>query len=214
MINAIIFDMDGVISDTQKMQTSIESKLLMRYKIKISQKEITEKYAGVKTEEVFRNIFKENNIKADVNALIKEKAEIISVKLKKEIKAISGALKLIVELKDSNLLLGVSSSSPKEFVHKVLKKLKVKKYFTVITCGDEIKKGKPNPEIFLITAGKLKSNPKECLVIEDGISGMIAAKKAGMKCIGLIKKNDNRNFPADILVKRLKEINIDLIRTF
>ena len=85
-------------------------------------------------------------------------------------------------------LLGIASSAPINFIETVLSKLGLKEKFEVITSAEEVKYGKPNPEIFLLAAKKLNVNPQECVVIEDAEGGMTGAKKANMKCIGLVKE--------------------------
>ena len=93
-----------------------------------------------------------------------------------------------------------------QFINLVLRELKLRRYFDALVSGESLKKGKPNPAIFLATAKKIAVKPNQCLVIEDGLSGMIAAKRGRMKCIGLVKKKNKRKYPADFLVTNLKEI--------
>jgi beta-phosphoglucomutase-like phosphatase (HAD superfamily) len=71
--------------------------------------------------------------------------------------------------------------------------------------------GKPEPDVFLLAAERLGASPKECLVIEDGIHGMVAARKAGMYCVGLVRDDDHdiNVYPADILVKDLREVRLE-----
>jgi HAD superfamily hydrolase (TIGR01509 family) len=206
-MKAVIFDLDGVISDTNFLQSRVEENLLKKYGINLSYKEITEKYAGMSDKEFFKTVFDDFKKKCDINEIIKEKWENIFELAKKGIKPMPGALKLINRLKNSGFKLAVSSASRKDFIKLVLSELKILNKFDAITSGTEVKKGKPNPEIFLLTAKKLKVNPKNCIVIEDGRLGMIAAKKARMKCIGLVK-NKKENYPADKIVSNLSQLNL------
>lgn len=92
-----------------------------------------------------------------------------------------------------------------EFVRLVLYKLGLADKFNQIVSADEVEHGKPAPDIFLLAAKRLNKSAEECIVIEDGISGMEAAKAAGMKCIGLVEDLDKK-YPTNILVTELGEV--------
>lgn len=218
MIKAVIFDMDGVISDTQKLHASVEEKLLQRFGIRIKASEITEKFGGMPTKEIFKKLFKENKVSTDIDSIMEEKWEEMIKYAKDSVSPVSGSIELINELKRQNFKLAISSSSPKKYVNVVLDKLKLKGKFDVITTQEEVKRGKPYPDISLLTAKKLETLPEECVVIEDGISGMMSAKRAGMKSIAFIDKSrstktDNGNYPADLIVNDLKKINSKKIKS-
>jgi len=208
MIKAIIFDMDGVISDTQKWHSQIESKILLKHGIKIKPSEITRKYSGVKDVDMFKELFNQNNVKSKPEKASKEKWKEMQKKAEKKIPPIKGAKKLIKKLKSKGFKLAVASSSPTSFIQTVLKKLEIKQFDT-IASSREVKNGKPHPDVFLLAARRLKIKPKECIVIEDGVNGMIAAKKAGMKCIAFSK---SKNKPADLTVSQLEKITIEKIQ--
>ena len=210
MIKGIIFDMDGVISDTQKLHSKIESELLNRYGINITSSEITEKFSGVRDKEFFDKLLKEQNEKYDLNILMKEKWSRMEKFASKSVDAISGSIKLIQRLSQDGYPLAVASSSNLNYVETVLKTLDVFNHFSYIVSGDMVKKGKPDPESFLLASSKIQINPKNCLVIEDGISGMQAAVAGGMKCIGLVK-DTNKSYPTKNLVISLSEITQDYI---
>lgn len=203
MISAIIFDMDGVISDTQVLHSKVESELLGRCGVNISPEEITKKYSGVKTADFFFDLLKDKNI--DIALLLEEKWEKMISSAQENVPAIAGSIDLINELSKNNFPLAVASASRMEFVKLVLHKLGVADKFSEVVSADEVKHGKPAPDIFLLAAERLNKNPVECLVIEDGINGMEAAKRAGMKCIGFVE-DLNRKYPTDILVTKLNEV--------
>ncbi len=215
-VKAVIFDMDGVISDTQGLQASIVEEILRKHDIEISAEEITAKYAGVTDKEFLKIIFKNFRKElSDLDQIIKEKQEKLMELAKGNISAISGAIELITKLYSQGISLGVASASPTEFIKLVFSELNLNDKFRVITSAEEVKKGKPDPAIFLLTAQKLSVRPETCVVIEDGINGMIAAKKAGMRCIGLVPKKNQETYPADLLVSDLRQVKIeDIIHLF
>lgn len=209
MIKAIIFDMDGVISDTEVAQSEAEAKLLKKYGINLTTEEIMEKYSGVKDREWIGALIKEFNLSVNLDNLIEEKYQKL---MRVEIRPMDGSVELINNFKNNDFKLAVASASPPEFINLVLRELKISGKFEILTSASELEKGKPDPQIFLLAAQRLKLKPEECLVIEDGINGMIAAKRAKMKCIGLVKIKDYQKYPADLLVNSLKEINLENIQ--
>jgi beta-phosphoglucomutase family hydrolase len=210
-IRTVIFDMDGVISDTQKLHASVEEKLLKKYGIRMSSDEITEKYAGISAKEFFGKIFEAHGISVDVERVINEKWGKMICIAKNNTFPLPGAVELITQLKKNGFKLGVASTSSHKFIELVLSELKLKEKFDVIVSGEDVKFGKPNPEIFLLTSKKLDVQPSECVVIEDGINGIIAAKRAGMKCILLTRENKGR-YSADLVISSLKELSIEKIK--
>ena len=207
MKKAVIFDMDGVISDTQKYHTRAEMKILRRFGIYMKSKEIVERYSGVSDEYMFADIFDRHKITVDVSIAVSEKWKLMEKILPKKIEAIPYVRDLIISLKEKGFKLAVASASPLKFIFYVLKALQMNEYFDVLVSSEEVRCGKPNPDIFLIAAERLQVNPQDIVVIEDGISGMIGAKRAGMPCIGLVEKM-NTKYPAPILITNLNQLTI------
>lgn len=210
MIKGIIFDMDGVISDTQKLHSKVEAELLNRYGIIITPSEITANYSGVRTKEFFDDLLKKQKQEYDLDSLMEEKWSQMEKYASESIDAIEGSIDLIRKLNDSNYPLAVASASNLNYVRTVLKTLGIIDHFSYIVSGDMVSKGKPNPESFLLASSKIGISPKYCLVIEDGVNGMQAAKMGGMKCVGLVKNLD-KIYPTNNLVASLSEITIDYI---
>lgn len=205
MIKGIIFDMDGVISDTQKIHSSVESILLSKYGVNISPEEITKKYSGVRTKDFFAELLKKQIQAYDLDLLMEEKWKQMEYQASLSVQAISGAKELIEYLKVENYKLAVASASKLDYVKQVLKTLGLSDFFSALVGGDLVKKGKPDPESFLLAASMLNIDPQDCLVIEDGMSGMEAAESAGMQCIGLVADID-KNYPTKNLVTSLLQV--------
>lgn len=204
-ISAVIFDMDGVISDTQKLHAAVESRILKRYGIKFSPAEISRRYAGVKTIEFFNELLSQQPRPYRLEDLMREKWAKMSQLAARGVDAIDGSVGLVKDLHKRGYKLAVASASNHEYVANVIWSLKLHKYFDHLVSGDMVKRGKPDPEIFLLAASKLGVAPKECLVIEDGISGMEAARAGGMRCIGLVQDRGSE-YPTKNLVQSLREI--------
>lgn len=189
-IKAVIFDMDGVITDTQPLHNKTNAEVLQSYGIPLTEEDLS-KFAGIPNKEIFPDLFKKYNIKSDPNKAVLEKWRLITKRTKK-VRPISGVLNFIKNLHGNNFKLALASSSTENFINHILNSLKIKHFFTIIINGDEIKKGKPNPDIFLKAAEKLNVSPLNCLVLEDSPNGIKAAKSAGMKCIAITTSQKKR----------------------
>lgn len=215
---AVIFDMDGVISDTQDLHTYADSVVMPRYGITVDPKRLYEQFAGVPDKELYAKVLGEHGIADKTEEAVKAKWVIMEKHLQGRIVPMPGVIKLINELRgDPALKIAVASSSISWFIDRVLSTLELKDKFDCITSVDEVKQGKPHPDIFLLTAHKLNVKPEECVVIEDAPMGMRAAKRANMKCVGLVKEEhmatDNpQSYPADILISSLCSLSLERLR--
>ena len=206
MIKAVIFDMDGVISDTQDLHAGVECDILARHGIKLTPEELTDRYAGIDTRIFFRDLLKENNVEADLDRIIAEKDERLFAGVREELKAVKGVRELIEFFRKKKITTAVASSSGEEFIRLILEKLKLMRKFGAVVSGDHVENSKPAPDIFHLAAAKINTPARECLVIEDGRSGMTGAKAAGMYCIGLVPPNTDSDYPADWVVESLETI--------
>lgn len=209
MLKAVIFDMDGVISDTEKTHIIVETTLLKRFGVEVDGEELSDKYAGVPSKVFMKKILDDHGVKTDIDKLIDEKWAMVTDLITQKLDPVPGVLELIDKLKNKGFKLAVGSSSTPKFVNLTLDKLDIKDKFDAVVTIDDVENGKPSPDIFLLAAKKLGVAPEECLVIEDGRSGMQAAKSAGMRCVGLVKDKNRKDYPADFLVENLDEINLD-----
>jgi beta-phosphoglucomutase family hydrolase len=218
MIKAVIFDMDGVISDTQKLHASIESELLKRYGIDLEPGEITRRYAGVpddvflnEVSEVYRTKIDIDGFIVDIDGFIDEKWMLMVRATQGGVDPIPGSLELIEELREAGFKLAVASSSIRVFIDTVLGTLNIRNNFDAIVSIEDVERGKPNPEIFLLAARRMGVKPNECVVIEDAISGIKAAKRAGMRSILLIRDKVPLDVDPDAVIEDLRDLNIDFL---
>jgi len=211
MIKAVIFDMDGVISDTEIFHSTIERDMLKKFGIEMKPEEIADKYSGVPVKVFFKEILDANKVSYDIDKIVAEKQRLMIERSRGHIKSMPGAMELIKKVQQKGLKLALGTSSQRDLAKLILAELKLKDTFDAIATIDDVKKGKPSPDIFLFASEKLGVAPEECIVIEDGRSGMLAAKRAGMKCIGLVEDRHAKDYPADILVESLKEIDFKII---
>ena len=211
MLQAVIFDMDGVISDTQKLHSQVESQLLARYDIHFSPDEITATYAGVRTRDFFAELLAQQSLPYDLDTVLDEKRSLMLDLAQQWVQEIPWSVALLQRLAAQNISLAVASSSNKPYVMTVLDALHVTSYFSVIVTWDSVEHGKPHPECYLLAAKLLGVEPGQCVVIEDAVNGMQAAKAAGMQCIWLVE-DTTKDYPTPHLVASLDAITDTYLR--
>jgi beta-phosphoglucomutase family hydrolase len=167
---------------------------------------------GRKNEEIIPRILGQSMSQEEVNLIAKEKEAIFRRFVKENIKALPGAVELIQSLATAKIQLALVSSTPKENIELITETLGIKKYFTLFINGDDVKEGKPSPQAFLLAAKKLGVEPKNCVVMEDAVVGVQAAKRAGMYCIAVTNTYPREAIAeADIIVNSLEEIIVKTI---
>ncbi len=219
MIKAVIFDMDGVIVDSEPLWEEAAFTYLARQNITAVQDEATQRYInnevrGRKWSEVVSKLKQYFHLPASERIISKQCLKILFSIFDKRLQAIPGAVTLIQTLHANNYPLALASSAPKKVVTYITQKLDISNFFTAIITGNEVRRGKPNPEIFLTTAEKLQQPPSYIMVIEDSISGIRAAKNAQMKCVAVKHPyTDNTALQlADLAVTNLNQLTLDAIK--
>ena len=191
-IKSIIFDMDGVIFDTELVYLEIWSKVFEKYGYKL-QKEVYAEVLGTGRENVKKVFLNNYGNELPIDKMYREKDEDLEKAVDKGIPLKQGAYEILSYLKNNNYKIALATSASKERALKQLRYADIEKFFDVIVSRDDVKKTKPNPDIFLKAAKKLNVNPNECIVIEDSSAGIKAAFNAGMAGIHVVdlKEPDN-----------------------
>lgn len=177
MFEAVIFDMDGLLFDTEMVFNLSWKELASAYQKELTRSMLDE-LRGTSGEKMDSIIEKYWSIK-DGQSIRKELFDISFEKLKRNVPVKEGACELLDYLKVHGYPIALASSSPKSLIMNNLKVSNFLNYFDVIISGEEVKKGKPSPDIFLLTAEKLNVEARNCLVLEDGVHGVLAGCKAG-----------------------------------
>ncbi len=182
---AVIFDMDGVIVNSEPYYVQIEKETFEGYGLDITPEEHLT-FQGIATTMMWERIKKAYNLTQPVNELISEtnKRYVEFFDKVANLEAMPGVEDLIKKLKDRNIPIALATSSIPELIKIILDRTGLEKYFETIVHSGMVKAGKPAPDIFLLTAEKAGVSPEKCIVIEDSANGIKAAKAAGMFCIG------------------------------
>ncbi|KKP39063.1 MAG: HAD-superfamily hydrolase [Candidatus Peregrinibacteria bacterium GW2011_GWF2_33_10] len=183
MIKAIIFDMDGVIADSEFCHIDAEIKTMKIFGVDLTKEEL-EGYTGTTSKYMYEHLKAKHDFSASFEEFFEIKRQFLFEDFEKFLKPVDGVIDLIKNLHKKGFKLALASSSHRKAIDYILKKFEIYKFFDAITSSEEIQNSKPDPEIFLKSAEKLKFLSTECVVIEDAKLGVEGAKRAGMKCIG------------------------------
>ena len=215
MIKAVIFDMDGVMIDSEPLWEKTERILLARRDIEYSPT-YRDQIVGLNQNDSGKLLINTFELEETVEDIISERVEILTAIYEEELEVVLDLIPLLDNLRDSKFKLAVASSSPLRVINFVLDMFSLQEYFPVVVSGECTENGKPHPDIYLHTAKRLEVEPSECVAIEDSINGVKSAKAAGMYCIAVPDKRlSQMEFQnADIIVPNLNRINSDSINSF
>jgi beta-phosphoglucomutase len=226
MLRTVIFDFDGVITDSEILHFRAFNQVLGQYGIELTKQEYYKTYLGFNDADCYGKLIQQGLLKAEqeqIGNLIEEKKHIYKELAKTEGKMIEGVRDFLTLLEENSIPMAICSGSLLTEVEMVLEDTGLRHLFEEIVSGEQVKKGKPDPEGFLLTLERLNSNaslaqagnqndilPGECIVIEDSHWGLEAAKAAGMHTIAVTNSYEAEQLGiAEKVVDQLNELSID-----
>ena len=208
-IKAIIFDMDGVIIDSEPLYYQIQKGFFKELGFTVSKQEY-DTFIGTGMQLMWKKLHSKHNLQYTVEQLIIMNNDLIYKTFNNadSLQAAEGFKSFLTSIKEKGMKTAVASSTSKKIINVILSRLGIIHEFDVIISSEEVMQGKPEPDIFLKTAGKLNLKPVNCIVIEDSTNGVKAAGKAGMRCIGFSNINSGKQdlSLANIVVKSFADI--------
>lgn len=214
MIKAAIFDMDGLLIDSEPLWQEAEIMVFNAVGVPLT-KDMTPQTTGLRTDEVVAYWHKrfpwENPSQAEVREQIDESVlELIKQKgLPKD-----GVNHAVAECEAAGLTMAVASSSPTVMIEAVLNKLGIRDKMVIVHSAEFETHGKPHPAVYISTAEKLGVHPDECVAFEDSANGVLSAKAAKMRCIAIPEppmRNDKRYGIADVILDSLADVTISTL---
>ncbi len=207
-LEAVLWDMDGVIADTAPFHFQAWQEVFRKRKIPYS-REVFNRNFGRRNDVIVRSIVGEGYPESEMEAILVEKEGLFRARAKGKIKPFPGAMELLDELKEYGVKVALATSSPIENGQFVTRQLGIEDRFDAIVWGREVTEGKPSPQIFLLAAERLNVAPGRCVVIEDSVSGVTAAKRAGMKCLAVTNSHPAAKLgEVDLMADSLEYVSI------
>jgi len=190
---AVIFDMDGVLADTEPIYMGITRDLSASLGVTLSSEQLFS-YVGISASRMWSEIQSRFQIQQPLSELIRleKDCQLQVLGALNQIPEIPGVRPLLEELDQMGTPMAVASSSSREIVELILSKLAIRDFFTATVSGKDVSQGKPAPDIFLKAAAALGVEPGKCVVVEDSPPGVAGAKRAGMVCIGFANANSGK----------------------
>jgi len=193
MLQTVIFDMDGVIVDTEPVHNYAYYEHFKLLGIEVSA-EMYASFTGNSTKNVFQKIKDHFEVTEDIHTLVEKKRSLFNdaFDTKADLFLLEGVEELIKQLHQNGIQLILASSSSKVTINRVFNRFKLHSYFSHIVSGEDFPQSKPNPDIFLEAVRLSKSNKENCVVIEDSTNGIKAANAAGIYCVGYRSVNSKQ----------------------
>jgi sugar-phosphatase len=217
MIKAIIFDMDGLLIDSEPIWQEVEIKTFNEVGVPLT-KEKSKETMGLRVDEVVEHWFSNYPWKEPTKKEIERKiVEGVIALVKEKGMARPGAEKIVKLFADQNFPIAIASSSQMEIIKAVLERISIRKYIKIIHSAEHELYGKPDPAVYITTAKKMGVLPEDCLAFEDSPNGVLAAKAAKIKCVAVPDQTmkDNKIFSiADMVVDSLEEFSLDYLAKF
>ncbi len=212
MFEAVIFDWDGTIGDTRRVIVLAFHQTLREINCTVSN-EYIERRIGIGAADTFRELLHSAKMQFDeelIKRLVERKSE-LEIELTDQVKLFPGARDLLEALQ-GKVKMALASMNNRSVISHLLKAKDLEKYFDAVLTAESISHSKPNPEIFLKSASKLNAIPEKCVVVEDSIFGVKAAKSANMSCVavvtGVYSRLELEKEKPDLIVKTLKDKQI------
>lgn len=209
--------MDGVIVDTEPVHSYAYFQHFAELNIDVS-KDMFTSFMGNSTRNTFQKLKELFSIEYEVEDLIQRKRTLFNDAFdnKEDLELLEGVEKLIRNLHENGLQLIVASSASKVTIDRVFKRFNLHQYFSHIVSGEDFPNSKPHPAIFEFAAGLSIASKENCIVIEDSTNGVVAAKAAGIFCVGYNSENSKLQdlTLADLVINHFDELNFDKISKF
>lgn len=208
-IKAVLFDMDGLMIDSEPYHLKAFDTVLRRYNSSLSQEENKTRYIGIEDIVAAADMVERKQLPISKEELVQKKQQAYLQYLKSDIVAKVGLMELLISLKQLRLKTAVASGSALHEIKTIVANLNIREYFDFLCSSTQVSHGKPAPDVFLYAASNLGVDPASCLVLEDSPSGLYAGKAANMHVIIVpSRETEGKDFTgADAVLTSLREVS-------
>jgi beta-phosphoglucomutase len=183
MLQAVIFDMDGVIIDSHPVHRMAWQQFLLTLGRNVSDQELDCILEGWRREDILRHFLGELS-EAQIRELGSRKDEFFQ-RVKFKVRPIAGVREFLSHLEEKGIIRAVATSASEKRTRNTLSRLRLTRHFAAIITANDVPRGKPDPAVYRAAASQINIHPKDALVIEDSVAGIKAARSAGMRCVAL-----------------------------
>jgi|LakMenEpi03Aug12_release.lakeMendotaPanAssembly.Ray.scaffolds.fasta_scaffold121295_3 HAD superfamily hydrolase (TIGR01509 family) len=209
-IQALIFDMDGVLIDSEPLHLKAYQETLKDFGITFTEQE-NRPFLGRVDLELAEHLVSRHQLPINALQLVDSKEENLARLFSSQLVPMPGVIEVLEHAQRLSIACAVASSATLPTIELITQRLSISRYFQTLTSGDEVPHGKPAPDVYLLAATRIGVLPINCLVIEDSFNGVLAAKAAGMKCIAIpcptTRHQDHTK--ADKILGTLESLNLD-----
>ncbi len=212
MLKALIFDMDGVLTDNAAMHIRAFEIFLQRHDAKT---QLTSDMFGRTNEVIMSMLLPEEVAEKCWRTLADEKEELYRTMFRDELRPVAGLAELLEACRRESIKCAIGSSACRENVEFIIGLFGIGKYIDAWCCEDDVRIGKPDPEVYLKCCSRLGFAPSECVVFEDALAGITAGNRAGCKVVALTTSNPRGPLEAsqaDLVVDDFRGITLDRLR--
>jgi beta-phosphoglucomutase family hydrolase len=207
-LEAVIWDMDGVLADTAARHFRAWRETFARKGVEFTEADFKRGF-GVRNDDIIQNILGKAVTKAEIEAIAQAKEATFRHLIANDIKPLPGVLELLKALHDKGIKMAIASSTVMENIQLIVGSLKIADCFQAVITGHDVTEGKPSPQVFLLAAKKLNVSPANSVVFEDAVAGVRAAKSAGMRCVAITSSHPREELKeADLVVDSLTEVGV------
>ncbi len=211
--DAVLYDMDGVLIDSEPLWQDAEIDVFGRHGVLLTREDCATTM-GLRVDEVVQHWYARRPWEgASCDSLVEEIVNEVINLVNSRGKAKPGVLQSLDVIASLGLSCGLASSSYLRIIQVVLEKLRIKDYFSVVHSAEFEKRGKPAPDVYLTAAREMGVEPHRCLVFEDSLNGVRAAKSAGMTCVAIpdpYSPREDLEAAADLSIETLSECDTSL----
>jgi len=211
-VQAVVFDMDGVLVDNTHFHNESWQMFCRDHDIKLSKEELSRFTIGRTVKDVFRDWFGQDISDDQIEQYREEKERYYRKIFRPNLKSTPGLMSFLNYLREQKISMSIATSGHPENVDFIVDGLKIREYFSAIINSDDVTRGKPDPQVYLLAAERLCVNPEDCLAVEDTPVGVESAKNAKMKCLAVLfsySRDDLKQ--ADYIIKDFTEFDKKLL---
>ncbi|MBA7597583.1 Phosphorylated carbohydrates phosphatase [subsurface metagenome] len=207
-VEAVIWDMDGVLADTAPHHLHAWQEIFSKRGVKFTEADFKRGF-GIRNDAIIRNILGEQVTKDEIEAIAQEKEKTFRRIIGQNIRPLPGAVKLLQALDKHGVRMAIASSTTIENIRLIIGGMDIENCFKAVVTGHDVTEGKPSPQVFLLAAKRLGAEPENCIVVEDSVAGVVAAKSAGMYCVAVTNTHPREKLKeADLIVDTLEAVSV------